>query len=288
MITHIKGINGKEIATQGESITDWFECTLHEVQGIPEKDSPIGNLESQISCIDEFDGSAYFFRNVATKELESHIAKGETRFEIEPKTSKQDMDGIIDSTSIKKIEKRRKLIFTQERKLFKREGIRTVLAVRITSAEGHSPTYNPSALSNIIFGTIDDTNNLRSGYSACSGGKLDMAPLQGLNIQDGVIDLVIAQNVTNVRWKTVQNYAISALAENNIFVTDVDNVMLILPPQVDFEGAAGWAYLSFNVGVFKDTYVRYQLVLMHELVSALKYLEMTFIQLSMFLDPSTD
>ena len=208
--------------------------------------------------------------------MKGHIAKNETRFKIEPKIGKQEMNGIIDSKSIKKIEKRRKLTIGQERKLFRREGIRTVLAVRITSAEGHSPTYNPSALSNIIFGTIDDANNLRSGYSACSGGKLDMAPLQGLNIQDGVMDLAIAQNVTNVRWKTVQNYAL-ALTEHNICVTDVDNIMLILPPQVDFEGAAGWAYLSYNVGVFKDTYVRYQLVLMHELVSTLKYLEMTFI-----------
>ncbi len=144
------------------------------------------------------------------------------------------------------------------------------------AATAFAATYNPSALSNIIFGTIDDANNLRSGYSACSGGKLDMAPLQGLNIQDGVMDLAIAQNVTDVRWKTVQNYALSALTEHNIFVKDVDHIMLILPPQVDFEGAAGWAYMSYNVGVFKDTYVRYQLVLMHELVSTLKYPEMAF------------
>ena len=145
------------------------------------------------------------------------------------------------------------------RKLYKRQGTRFALVVRVSSKEGFSPTFTSSTLSEKLFGSGGNTT--RSGFSSCSGGKLDFAPAVGNNIVNGVMELTIPQNVKDVGWKSVQHYVTGELYNSGVSMADHDNIVIVLPSQVDFQGAAAWAYVSYNIGVFKDTFIRYQLVM---------------------------
>jgi len=105
---------------------------------------------------------------------------------------------------------------------------------------------------------------MRSGFTACSGGKLNIAPAEGENITDGVIEISILHYVKDVAWKSVQNFVMSELYNRNISIANFDNVIMVLPSEVDFDGAAAFAYIGQQIGVYKDTNIEYQLVTIHE------------------------
>jgi len=225
------------------------ECTITEVDGIAEQNSS-NRIHSQISCVQEETGQAYFFGNQFPKEIFSKrgIVLG---MESCP------TDGIIDSME--------GIVATQmrnrRRRLYTREGTRRVLVVRVTSKDSYSPKFTSRKLSQVIF---DDESSMRSGFSACSGGKLNILPAEGVNITNGVIEISILHDVKDVAWKTVQNFVTSELYNRYISIANYDNVIMVLPSEVDFDGAAAFAYIGRQIGVYKDTNIEYQLVTVHE------------------------
>jgi hypothetical protein len=117
-------------------------------------------------------------------------------------------------------------------------------------------------MSDIFFGS--GVGSMKSGYLACSGEKLQIAPAQGSGIQNGVLEITVRQNIVNMLWRTVQNFVVSELYNKGISIATHDNIIMVLPAEVDFEGAAAFSYTTQQMSVYKDIYIKYQLVTVHE------------------------
>ncbi len=120
----------------------------------------------------------------------------------------------------------------------RQQGAKKVLVVR-ANGRGASTTASAQTLSDKIFGTHGDTATLRSQYSQCSHGKLDLQPYQGTTwggtyIEDGVLDVTIDMDVPGANRYAVEN-AIEAAASQLVggFRGQFDHVMLCLPPGTD-------------------------------------------------------
>jgi len=118
-------------------------------------------------------------------------------------------------------------------------GRRSVLAVRIKTLDSYS-SMTEQALSNAVFGGNGDLVNLKSQYSSCSQGKLDMVKTpdrQGItsSIKDGVVtvhvnlpaaagDLYVSNAVT---LELARQFSLSAITQL------ADHIMYCQPPGVN-------------------------------------------------------
>lgn len=104
----------------------------------------------------------------------------------------------------------------------------------------------------------------KSGYEACSGNKLKFNPAVGTDITNGVYELRMnSYNGNNVDSSTVAWAAVGAMPSG---MTDAyDYTYYVLPGNVDFGGAAAWAYLPGTMSVYKNDYGSDYIVMLHEL-----------------------
>jgi hypothetical protein len=145
------------------------------------------------------------------------------------------------------------------------EGTSSAVVIRVTSGDGFSPTKTAAELSDDIFGTNGDLMNLKTGYQACSGGKLNFVPGTGPNIVDGVMEISISQSVNGVSSGTVEGYVKTKLSQLGYNLSSYTHTMVVVPAQVDFGGAAAWAYMPGDFSFYSDGNASMHIVLMHEI-----------------------
>ena len=110
-----------------------------------------------------------------------------------------------------------------------------VLAVRIRANDSVT-TSSATVISDKIFGTNGDINNLRERYATCSYGELTMAPFigqttTGVSISNGVYDIKVSMNVVGVDDALVREEASRVLTQTlGDLPSQFDHVMLCMPP----------------------------------------------------------
>ena len=125
-------------------------------------------------------------------------------------------------------------------------------------------------LANDIFGIGDnpDPVNVRSQMLACSRGQLDYVPAAGdPRIVNGVMEVPITQNVAGVASGDAVNWVkaeAQSLLGTAIDINSFTQIMVVLPDEVSWGGAAAWAYLPGKLSAFRDNYSYRMGVQMHE------------------------
>jgi len=147
-----------------------------------------------------------------------------------------------------------------------REGDYHLAVIRVTGKDGYTPGDNALQISENIFGTSGDTTlNMVVGYKNCSGNKVNFIKATGNEFENGVMDLTISQNVSGRLAQDVENDVTDKLLKMGFDSSTYDNIMYILPDEVNFEGAAAYAYLNGHLSIFSNHWASKQYVLMHEI-----------------------
>jgi len=115
---------------------------------------------------------------------------------------------------------------------------RRVLAVRVRASDSVT-TASDAVLSDKIFGTNGDSNNLRERFATCSYGETQMIPFNGrtrtgVSILNGVYSVAINRRVTSVEEGVIRDAVSDALTrELGDLPSQFDHVMLCLPPKTN-------------------------------------------------------
>lgn len=112
---------------------------------------------------------------------------------------------------------------------------RNVLVVRVNSV-GPCVSFTQEELSDKIFGTFGDQNNLKSQYGNCSNKKVNMYAakgITGLAIQDGVIDIYIPfpLRFLSIDGARILTHLILTLRMGPLFPR-FRHVMIVFPPSI--------------------------------------------------------
>jgi len=146
-------------------------------------------------------------------------------------------------------------------------GNKHFLLFRVTDVNGLVISDSPAEMSNNLYGTYGDTNNLKTQMEACSVGKYIVVPggkngfnTSGLESAPGVIDIRLDISLDNTR-STVINAALAKAQEvlgkyfglsiNTALTTYVDHTLFSLK---DCFQECGWAAAAV-VGGFYQFYV---------------------------------
>ena len=114
---------------------------------------------------------------------------------------------------------------------------------------------------------MQDAVNARSQMLRCSGGQLNLIPACGTEeqacyneplITNGVLEVPIDQNVTGIKSGTVKNW-VTAEAQAILNGTGIDlygftQIMVVIPDEASWGGAAAWAYKPGQLSAFRDGY----------------------------------
>jgi len=156
-----------------------------------------------------------------------------------------------------------------KRVLAQKTGDSTLLVVYASPPDVQN-SNTPEYYADSIFGTDGDLVNVRSQAFDCSGGQLRYQPAADVEdlIENGVMTAQITNNVAGVSSNTVMNWvtdaAMALLVSKGLTYSDYTQVMHILPSEVDWNGAAAWAYLPGSVSAFQDNYADRMGVQIHE------------------------
>jgi len=144
------------------------------------------------------------------------------------------------------------------------EGDPSFLVVHVTTADG-APTKSMPDIVDDVLGISGDPHNLVSQYTACSGGKLNYKPATGTGITNGGVAITLEQNSTDVNRFTVHGWVDNWISSNHpTWPSDFNHIMYVLPGNVNFTGAAAYAYIGNYKSVYRDNAASKLTVLMHE------------------------
>jgi hypothetical protein len=148
-------------------------------------------------------------------------------------------------------------------------GTRTVLVVRVTALDSEV-SVSKAVISASIFGLGDSVEivNLRSQYSACSFGKIDMKPAEGHGIIDGVGEIFLNRNITGLNTLSFENTL--AIMTEQKFGSIEDNfkhVVYCMPPGFLVQGRnyIAYGYLNHWRSIFNDRWCTNFSVIAHEI-----------------------
>lgn len=143
-------------------------------------------------------------------------------------------------------------------------GARTVLAVLIQS-NGALPNGIPNEadLSDRVFGTAGSSFTVKSQYTACSNGAITLVPATGTNVVNGIIRVVIGDDISGFSfgntWNAVKPGLQTALGNNNPEGT-YDLIMLFQPGN----SFAATAYVNGVVSRYRGSTTTHVSTHMHE------------------------
>jgi len=156
-----------------------------------------------------------------------------------------------------------------KRVLAQKTGVSTLLVVYAIPPDVQN-SETPEYYADSIFGTDGDLVNVRSQAFDCSGGQLRYQPAADVTglIKNGVMTAQITNVVAGVSSNTVMNWvreaATALLGSKDLTYSHYTQVMHIFPSEVDWGGAAAWAYLPGSVSAFSDDYADKMGVQIHE------------------------
>lgn len=153
-------------------------------------------------------------------------------------------------------------------------GVKPILVVRVTDAEGKVVPQNAEQVGDDIFGTKGDPVNLKSQMSACSFNQLNITagnpPINsaGSNeVAPGVIEVTIGVHLANNTRSTIRN-AVTSAAQNKLGFNlpgPYQQVMYVLEGCYQDCGWAAYAYINSWNSVYQGPYYYMTGVQMHEL-----------------------
>jgi len=143
------------------------------------------------------------------------------------------------------------------------KGKKKILIARVTGTES-SVSMTKEQLSDAVFGTHGDPNNLKSQYEACSYKQLELVPAEGLHMTDGVVDINL---LLPVKWMPIQYLQLTAMAALRLKVGPLiprfDHILLCLPPDA-FGTWIAYGYINGILSVYRDEWCSYVSSQMHE------------------------
>jgi hypothetical protein len=147
-------------------------------------------------------------------------------------------------------------------------GTKTVLILRVDAQDSRT-SASEAELADDVFGSSGDQLNLKSQYSACSGGKLTFGPLKTNSIvgTDGVYTVKLPKLAVDgmndgALLTEVINAASSSLGAR--LDTIASHVMICLPPGT--QGAwIAYGYFNSYLTVYNDDWCRFPSAQMHEI-----------------------
>ena len=112
-------------------------------------------------------------------------------------------------------------------------GINSVLVVRVTSSDSEASLSSEQMSARVfgIGGTAPQAN-LVTQHKACSFGKLQMEPLEGPDVVNGVVEMFLPRNITQEPLDAYQN----ALIDLSQQYDHVDHIMFCLPKGANIDG----------------------------------------------------
>lgn len=143
------------------------------------------------------------------------------------------------------------------------EGDKSVLVVRV-NAPDFSTSSSVSVLSDNVFGTTDDSVNLKSQYEACSYNKLRLNPTADSRATNGVYEVSISRKTKRASRESIEDAVVSQLTrELGYLPREFDHVMLCLPPRTSGSWIA-YAYVNGWLSVYNDNWCNYVSAQVHE------------------------
>jgi hypothetical protein len=148
-----------------------------------------------------------------------------------------------------------------------------MLAVRVTATD-YAPAYTPEQISDDLFGTINDPNNMVTQFYDCSWGQLDIktGPRDNTDISQhevapGVIEVNIDIPLAGNSRATIRNAVTTAVQSKLGFNLPgpFDHVLYILQGCYVDCGWAAYAYINSWNSVFQGRYHTYTGVQVHEI-----------------------
>ena len=157
------------------------------------------------------------------------------------------------------------------------EGTKKVLVVRVTDKDGRSVKGNAYTLSDKLFGTYGDRVTMKSGFSACSFGKLTMTHDYGSEVNKnllsapGVVDIRIGVSLTKSTQETIINDAKQALKRKmgmKNLPGPFDHIIFVVEECYQVGTTcqfAAWAYMNHWLSVYVGENYKFPAVVMHEM-----------------------
>ena len=170
-------------------------------------------------------------------------------------------------------EVRRKLKNGQNgRRLATYEGFKQVLVVRVTDKDGLAHSDKADVMSDKVFGTNGDPENMKTQFNACSFGKLTITNTYTKNIDGylaapGVIEVKIGVSLKNSGKGTIRN-AVTTAVQSKIKYNlpgNFDHVIYVLQKCYVDCGWAAYAYVNSWNSIFQGDYYKMPAVQLHEI-----------------------
>jgi hypothetical protein len=152
---------------------------------------------------------------------------------------------------------------SNRRKLAPSRGISSVLLVRVTATDG-SVSLNADTISDRVFGS---SGTVRSTFSDCSFGKLQLEPATGPSVVDGVVELSVDMNFQGQTIKSLENTLSTALTSKIGSVHHLDHVAFCVPAGTSLSGnqnLLAYAYVGNQRSVFNNENCGYLSTIVHE------------------------
>ena len=147
------------------------------------------------------------------------------------------------------------------------EGIKPILAVRVTDKNGLVQSDSPAIISDKIFGTYDDKVNLASQMNACSFKKLTISTDYNDidTVEPGVIEVTIPISIKENDSYTIHNAVTKKVQEQLGFTLPgpFEQVMYVIEKCYVGCGWAAYAFINSWMSVYQDRYYKYPGVQMH-------------------------
>jgi hypothetical protein len=130
-------------------------------------------------------------------------------------------------------------------------GARSVLVVRVTS-RGSSQSLSSATIADSIFGVGGRQFSMTRQFLSCSSSKLVYTPATGSKITNGVMDLFIDKNITNM-GSAIENQLIAS-ARNLLGVAKLEtsfaNILFCMPSGIVNSAGNFWVAYSYSPGQF--------------------------------------
>jgi len=215
--------------------------------------------ESTYGCTSDLDNITYFFNKNPTKLLTDDFISGETMLSISLHAFTS--DGLIDVDQALVPGASSLTVFhddLHERRRLRRNGVKEILVVRVTSLDGSiAPSQSEAQLVNDFF---QDENNLAKRFDDCSNGQLKFTPAQGTNVNNGILTVKTAVNLNQMDWQTCGNVATAAAG-----LITRDHILIVCPNEVDFNGAAAWGSTGGVITWYRSQFASFPVIQVHEI-----------------------
>jgi len=148
-----------------------------------------------------------------------------------------------------------------------------VFVIRADASDS-ATSSDMAKISDEVFGTGNDPMNLKSQYAACSYGKLNFEPSNGVfngnTITGGVGEITLNSNVNGISHSEVRTNMLSAAdakygsIQSKINSGEIHHVMLCIPPGTSGSWVA-YAYINHWLSVYNDEWCNRPSGQMHEI-----------------------